>query len=86
MNQSEVWTELALHYMKMEKFAEASGAFIAGKNPGYYEEMIALNKKVHEYAKMLEYLKMARAKKKEMAIDNHFIYCLAKLGKLPEIE
>lgn len=35
---------------------------------------------------MLEFLQMARKKKKEMSIDNHYIYCLAKLNMLAEME
>lgn len=35
---------------------------------------------------MIEFFNMARKKKKEMQIDNHYLYCLAKLNQLNDIE
>lgn len=81
-NQPEVWTELAIAYLNKEMFPEAIQAFIKAQNPNYYEELITLNRKIHKHELLLEFFDMARKYKKDMYIDNEYIYCLARLNNL----
>ena len=86
INNPDVWTVLGKAYMDREMFNEAVDCFIKAQNGDYFEELIELNKKFEDYDKLLQYFDMARNKKKEMIIDNEYIYALAKLNRISKIE
>lgn len=86
INLPEVWTVLGQAYLKREMFSESIDCFIKANNGDHYEELIELNKKVEDYDKLLVFFDMARKKKKEMSIDNEYIFALAKLNRLTNIE
>lgn len=85
-NNADVWTVLGKAYLAKELFSEAIDCFIKAANGDNYEELIELNKKIEDYDKLLEYFDMARIKKKEMVIDNEYIYALARLNRITKIE
>lgn len=85
-NQPEVWCVLAKAYLERGSFEDAVNAFIKAKDTSSSEDLIILNRKNPHYEKLLEYFDMARQIRKEAIIDNEYIYCLAKLNKLPAIE
>ncbi len=86
VNRSDVWSELALYYLKEKLFVEAIDCFIKANNPKHYEEVIELNQEVQNFDKLLEYFNMVRKMKKVMEIDNEYIYSLARLDRLQDIE
>lgn len=86
INNPEVWSVLGKAYLQKEQFDEAIDCFIKAKDTSTYEDLIILNRKKQKFDKLLEYFEMARQTKKEAVIDNEYIYCLAKLNKLPAIE
>ena len=85
-NLPEVWSVLGKAYLDANNFNEAVDAFIKAKDATHYESVIFLNKNVHNYEKLIEYFNMARQQKKEAIIDNEYIYCLAKLNRVADIE
>lgn len=86
VGNTEVWSALGRAYLAREQFDEAVDAFVRARDASCYEDLILLSRKIPHYEKLIEFFDMARQTKKEAVIDNEYIYCLAKINKLPQLE
>lgn len=88
VNLTEVHSLLAGKYLETQQLVPAIDAFLKAEDSSRFMEVIILNREISEREdeKLLRFLDMARSVKKEREIDNEYIYCLARLNRLPELE
>jgi clathrin heavy chain len=84
----ELHSLLAGKYLDQKKLLFAIESFQKANDSSRFMEVIGLNRELSEREdeKLIKYLDMARSVKKEREIDNEYIYCLARLNMLPELE
>ena len=88
INLPDVHSLLAGKYLEQKMLVPAIESFQKAKDCSRFMEVIFLNREIEEREdqKLLQFLDMARKVKKEREIDNEYIYCLARLNMLPELE
>ena len=88
INQPEVHSLMAGKYLERRTLLPAIDSFQKAKDCSRFMEVIILNREIEEREdeKLLKFLDMARKVKKEREIDSEYIYCLARLNMLSELE
>lgn len=85
-NLPEIWSILGRAYLEREEFNQSIDCFIKAKDSSAVEDLIYLNRKINNHQKLIEFFEMAQQTKKDVVIDNEYIYCLAKLNRNNDIE
>lgn len=86
LDQSDVWSILGRAQLAAGQVKEAIQAFQKADDATAYLEVIAAAKKATFFVELIDFIKMARSKLKDSAIDGELIYCYAKTNKLAELE
>jgi len=86
LDQSDVWSILGRAQLKAGQVKEAIQSFQKADDATAYLEVIAAAKRATFFVELIDYIKMARSKLKDSAIDGELIYCYAKTNKLAELE
>jgi clathrin heavy chain len=86
LDQSDVWSILGRAQLGAGQIKEAIQAFQKADDATAYLEVIAAAKRATFFVELIDFIKMARSKLKDSAIDGELIYCYAKTNKLAELE
>lgn len=86
VNQNDVWSKLAKAQLEAQLIAEAIQSYIRAQDPSDYHLVIDAAEAIDQYEDLVPYLKMARQHLKESLIDTQYVYALARISKLAELE
>jgi len=83
----EVWSKVGKAQLDDENITEAVNSYIKANDPNNYEQVIQVAQIVEDSLEdLVRYLKMVRKEIKEPIVDTEYIYSLAKVKKLAELE
>lgn len=85
-DQPDVWSILAKAQLDKELVKEAIQSFLKADDATHFLQVIQTAKLSGAYDDLIQFLKMARAKVKDVHIDNELIYCYAKTERLADLE
>jgi clathrin heavy chain len=85
-DQPEVWSILGVAQLAQGEVKEAIQSFLKADDAKHYAAVIAAAKSATFFTELIDYIKMARGKLKEAAIDGELVYCYAKTDMLAELE
>ncbi|KMS65262.1 hypothetical protein BVRB_037760, partial [Beta vulgaris subsp. vulgaris] len=85
-NKPPVWSILGRSLLEHNRTAEAIDAFLKAGDASAYDNVIACASKDGLWEKLIVFLKMARTKLRESAIDNEMVYALAHSGDLGALD
>jgi len=86
VNQPAVWSILAAAQLAGGSAKDAIASYVKAVDSSAWEAVIAAANQQEVYADLIVFLKMARDKVKEPAIDNEIIVCFAKTENLSALE
>lgn len=86
LNQPAVWSLLAKAQLTENMVKEAIASFIKAQDASEWESLIRAATEAEAFAELISFLKMAREKVREPAIDNELIVCFAKTDQLSALE
>ena len=82
----KVWSRLATAELEANRVVEAINAFLKADDAESFVAVIIAAEKDQKYEELVNYLLMARTKKKEEQIDSELIYAYAQCNRLTELE
>jgi len=81
-----VWSILGKAQLQEGLIKESIAAFVKAQDATQWQEMIVAATNSEVFAELIVYLKMAREKVREAALDNELIVCFAKTDNLSALE
>jgi clathrin heavy chain len=86
VNEAPVWSLLATAQLNGNLVKESIASFVKAVDASIWERVIVAANEQEAFADLISYLKMAREKIREPAIDNEMIVCFAKTDQLSALE
>ena len=86
VDQAPVWSILAKAQLNAKLMKDSIASFIKAQDPSQWEAVIVASTEAETYIELISFLKMAREKVKEPAIDNELIACFAKTDQMSALE
>jgi clathrin heavy chain len=86
VNEAPVWSLLAKAQLASNLVKECIVSFVKAVDPSSWESVIVAASEQAAFAELITFLKMAREKVREPAIDNEMIVCFAKTDQMSALE
>jgi len=85
-DKAETWSILAQALLNKAMVQEAIKAYLKADDATNFQQVIAAARNAEYFDELIDFIKMARSKVKDSAIDNELIYCYAKTEKFAGME
>lgn len=85
-DDSKVWTRLGRAQLDANFVKEAIDSFVKADDAEPFQVVIEAANREEKYDDLVRYLRMARKKIKEPAIDSELVFALAKTNKISDLE
>lgn len=85
-DQADVWSILGKAQLDGQLVKEAIASFLKAEDATHFLDVIQAAKNGSAFEELIQFLKMARAKVKDVNIDNQLIYSYAKTDRLADLE
>lgn len=85
-DKPDVWSLLGKAQLDKDLVKEAIASFIKADDAAHFADVIAASKSADAFDDLILFLKMARAKVKDVRIDNELVYAYARTDRLGDLE
>lgn len=86
LNKPELWSRLGKAQLDGLRVKDAIDSYVKAEDPSNFAEVIEIAEHAGREEELIRFLQMARKKAREPQIDTEYAYCLAKAGRLGDME